>query len=504
MLKINALYLRWGFICLIFIFFKTDIKAQSKFKKPKLFSALFSEHEEVKQQGVVWKSISPVVSIQELAAYCAPILWFSPDEPSLNKDFASHGVQIPEAFPFDFQNNNTPVVYYKIPDIFTGLKNTIEPFNENPTKGLSLINVTGIKVLYIEYYFYYEHEQGLGSHHHDIESVIMKLIVDNEANDGFYKIRIENVIGRAHGLYWYNNVHVVNRFTKFPISVFVEEGKHASCPDADGDGIYSPGWDVNIRINDAWGVRDIIRSGYLFTGGYQSWMARPRKPSTIVVPPLPSDSPYFTDFSNDARELTDKKEYRLLPYPELTYKTDDKHLRKLIDSKKPQHWPHIHKTIWQEKDIHVKEDGDKKPITVAYRWDSGRGVALYTPLLLFKNVSVPMTGGWFINKFYSERVDLFKGEEDATVFGHMIMHTSSASRWLDTFVGLGYEINDYNSLRKASNYRTEFAGEFGIKIRGSLKTKFGSHFLGIRLGLKTTGFNPSKLGTLVEFGAGVW
>jgi hypothetical protein len=503
MFKINILYLRFLAICLFFIFIKLDISAQSKFKRPKLISALFPGHEDEKQQGVVWKNISPVVSIQELAAYCAPILWFSPDEPSLNKDFASHGVNLPEAFPFDFQNKK-PVVYYKIPDIFTGYKQIATPYTESTPKSLSLLNLRGIKVLYMEFYFYYEYEQGVGSHHHDIESVIMKLIVDNEADDGFYKIRVDNVIGRAHGLYWYNNVHVVNRFTKFPISVFVEEGKHASCPDSDGDGVYSPGSDVNIRINDAWGVRDIIRSGYLFTGGYQSWMARPRKPNTIVVPPLPSDSPYFDDFTNDARELTEKKEYELRPFPELIYKTDDKHLRKLIDSKDPQKWPRVKKTIWQEHDIHVKEDGDKKPITIAYRWDSGRGLALYTPLLLFKNVSAPMTGGWIINKFYSERVDLFKGAEGSTVFGHMIMYTSSASRWLDTFVGLGYEVNDYEPLRKSTNYQTEFAGEFGIKIRGSLKTKYGSRFLGLRLGLKTTGFNPSKVGTLVEFGAGVW
>lgn len=118
-----------------------------------------------------------------------------------------------------------------------------------------------------------------------------------------------------------------------------------------------------------------------------------------------------------------------------------------------------------------------------------------------------MTGGWFINKFYSSRGDLFEGSEDATAFGHMIMHTSSASRWLDTFIGMGYEVNDYDPLPNKTRYKTEFAGEFGIKIRGNLKSKLlgGTRFLGIRLGLKTTGFNPTKqLGTLIEFGAGVW
>ncbi len=55
--------------------------------------------------------------------------------------------------------------------------------------------------------------------------------------------------------------------------------------DKNGDGVFTPGYDVNVRINDAWGVRDIIRTGMLFSGGFEGWMAKVRRPAlgTILV-----------------------------------------------------------------------------------------------------------------------------------------------------------------------------------------------------------------------------
>ena len=33
--------------------------------------------------GVVWYGSNPTITFEELAKYCGPILWFSPDEPLL-------------------------------------------------------------------------------------------------------------------------------------------------------------------------------------------------------------------------------------------------------------------------------------------------------------------------------------------------------------------------------------------------------------------------------------
>ena len=67
----------------------------------------------------------------------------------------------------------------------------------------------------------------------------------------------------------------------------VEEGKHAIGTDKNGDGYFTPTYDVNVRVNDAWGVRDVMRTGQLFSGGFQSWFAKVRFEQHRVFPPLP-------------------------------------------------------------------------------------------------------------------------------------------------------------------------------------------------------------------------
>ena len=99
------------------------------------------------------------------------------------------------------------------------------------------------------------------------------------------------VTAEAHGLRWFYNVVETDRYTRFPMHLLVEEGKHGMCTDKNSDGYYTPGFDVNKRINDAWGLRDIIRGGALFTGDYKAWMSKVRRPEHRVFPPLPEDSP---------------------------------------------------------------------------------------------------------------------------------------------------------------------------------------------------------------------
>lgn len=95
---------------------------------------------------------------------------------------------------------------------------------------------------------------------------------------------------------WYDNIYEPDdRPLKLPIHIFVEEGKHASCPDVNGDGYYMPGYDVNKNINDAWGVRDVIRTESIILPDYQAWMTKIRKDEFKIYPKLPKTSPYFND-----------------------------------------------------------------------------------------------------------------------------------------------------------------------------------------------------------------
>jgi len=472
---------------------------------------------DIYRNSTIWQGKTPWLALKKIAASAAPVLWFSPDEPNM-KEYLQQGIHIPEAFPFE-PATGQPVVYYKILNLFTeksvpqGLV-----YKNEPDKGNSTINLELVKVFYLDYYFYFGSEMGLGSHPHDIESVVMKMVVDKNPVTGAYRIRVENVNGRAHGLYWYNNLHVVDIYTKFPVTVLIEEGKHASCPDANGDGIYTPSYDVNVRTNDAWGIRDIIRGGTLFSGAYQSWMTKMRTPATIVSPPLPVESPLHNDFVNDTRNLAAKPVYELRPYPEADQLTADKHLQHLVKDKKPVKWPELKTSKKEPKKIKgIPEDINRHPITVAYRQEENGGLTYIMPLLIIKNVAAPMTGGWFINKFYNGRGDYYVQKDasgkiidatDKTVFGHMIMHMSSASRWLDPYVGMGYEINDYDEREDFTHYKMDFAAEVGFKIRFNLKMKplfKRTKFLGIRIGYRITGFAPIKeTGLLFEIGAGAW
>ncbi len=473
--------------------------------------------DDIYRNSTIWQGKSPWITLEKIAAYGAPVLWFSPDEPNM-KGYLQQGIHIPEAFPFE-KPAAKPVVYYKVLNLFTekAIPQNRVFKNEATDKGNSAINLDVVKVFYLDYYFYYGSEMGLGSHPHDIESVVMKMVVDKNAA-GAYRIRVENVNGRAHGLYWYNNLHVVDIYTKFPVTVLIEEGKHASCPDANGDGIYTPSYDVNVRTNDAWGIRDIIRGGTLFSGGYQSWMSKVRTPATIVSPPVPAESPLHNDFVRDARNLTEKPVYELRPYPEADQLTTDKHLQDLVKDKKPVKWPEIKTSNKEAKKIKgIPEDVNRHPITIAYRQEENGGLTYIMPLLIVKNVAAPMTGGWFINKFYNGRGDYYTEKNasgkvtrstDRTLFGHMVMHMSSASRWLDPYVGMGYEINDYDEREDARHYKMDFAAEVGFKIRFNLKMKplfKKPKFLGIRIGYRMTGFAPIKeTGLLFEIGAGAW
>jgi len=96
----------------------------------------------------------------------------------------------------------------------------------------------------------------------------------------------------AHGTDWYSNELIIedDLGIRVPIVLFVEEGKHATCPDRNADGIYTPGYDVNVRINDAWGVRDVFGSGWLIDPSFNSAMFKPRWPQFAVLPPESSQA----------------------------------------------------------------------------------------------------------------------------------------------------------------------------------------------------------------------
>jgi hypothetical protein len=289
------------------------------------------------------------------------------------------------------------------------------------------------------------------------------------------------------------------------MTILVEEGKHASCTDKNGDGFYTPGYDVNERINDAWGLRDVIRSGMLASGGFQSWMAKVRSPETIVLPPLPEDSPLRRAHEahiGDPWSEDEQAQYVLREFPRPELAEHDKKLYPFIEDKGDPDWPEVDEDVRFKKYTDWLYDGSaRRSLSVAFRYDGEPGVSFVFPLFIVRNLEVTMTGGWLVQRlvFSDNRL------RDIT---WQAMYTTSASRWIDGYFALGAKWDEDG----VGNRFTYFASETGLKFRANIGhtafrflTKLGTDFWGLRIGLEYLGagaWSFDNIGYAVELGAG--
>ncbi len=272
--------------------------------------------------------IDSTITILNLASICAPIFWYSSDEPELTNE--SHEVKfgkrinMPKPYPFEKRNRlsvrffdefgvfeahtfEIPVVYYQIgytEKVTSTKRPAVVPYYEDNAKKIinqreTKIDLSKIENATIYYTHFYGNETGAGSHEFDNEQVQIEVEFER-SNYGGYDIKLKHVKAKAHDLYWYDNNYKPNEKilnAVLPVHILVEEGKHASCPDVNADGYYMPGYDVNENVNDAWGVRDVIRTGFLFSSDYQGWMTKIRRPEFKIIPPLPKNSSFHDNFN---------------------------------------------------------------------------------------------------------------------------------------------------------------------------------------------------------------
>ncbi|MPZ20852.1 MAG: hypothetical protein GEV06_23530 [Luteitalea sp.] len=222
--------------------------------------------------GIVWRGATAPGSLADIAAIVAPILWFSPDEP-----LRQAGIPIPAALPCD-EPSERAVVYYQAMQVRQrGIGLGRVPHDEERTY------FDRVRSLALKFFSYYPEDIGLGAHPHDLEAVELQVEFDLLPS-GCRQIRVTRATGLAHGLFWYSNTLDVGADTRFPLCILVEEGKHASCPDRNADGYYTPGYDVTARLNDAWGVRDVMSTGRLVGRRYAPSMAKRRTAGTRLLP----------------------------------------------------------------------------------------------------------------------------------------------------------------------------------------------------------------------------
>jgi hypothetical protein len=454
-------------------------------------------------QGVVWYGLDSTMTIQKFAEACAPILWFSPDEPLL-LDATGKDIRLPEPFPFE-EKPDAPVAYYRIrmvigdPDA-PGPAYTIDTENRSQ----SIIDLRYARGVELDYFFYYSSEEGFSGHKHDVESVEMKVgIGSRDCEHCRYGFAVVRVNAKAHGILWYDNTLETDVYSVFPMTILVEEGKHASCTDKNGDGYYTPGYDVNKRINDAWGVRDVIRGGTLGSGGFQNWMAKVRRPEHRVFPPLPDDSPLRRWHRRNGVYAPDNAIYELRPFPHPDLAADDPHLVPFIADKGDPDWPEV----IQDTELHkfqkwVTRESFVRSLSIAYRYDGDNGVSFVFPFFIFWNFEDPMAGGWIVHRLYLK-------DHRLRDIAWNVLYTTSASRWIDGYVAAGAEWDKGDDGRY-----TWFVIESGIKFRANIGhsafrflSKLGTDFWGARVGIKYSGRNAwdiTKLGLAVEIGAGSW
>lgn len=470
--------------------------------------------------GVVWYGNDPKMTIRELASYVAPVYWFSPDEPVLD-DKEGKDIRLPNVLPFE-EDPDKPVVYYQYNEILarTDARGPAYIPDEND-KNNSIIDLENVAAINLKIIAYFREEEGLGGHPHDVEPTEFKLAVWHRegCDDCQFALLVSKVTGEAHGLQWYYNTLEVDKYTKFPMYMLVEEGKHGMCTDKNSDGYYTPSYDVNKRVNDAWGLRDIMRSGALFTGAYQAWMAKVRHPQHRVFPPLPEDSPLWQNVLEKGEYAPNNAIYELRAFPAVSDIVDslwqDKItafpvLKHKIEEKEKVGWPEvISDTDFKKFADFVDAESFVKSLSISLYADGDLGFSFVFPLFIVKNFEDPMAGGYLTNRMILKDYNLRD-------FSWMLLYTNSASRWIDGYFSAGAEwdvIDLPEGSEKKTKTETNFVLETGIKFRVNITKSPAplkylgklTEFWGFRAGVKNTGFfEINRLRYVLEFGAGTF
>jgi len=464
-------------------------------------------------RGLVYKGTKRQMTLQEFASYLAPVFWLSPDEPTAaNK--RGPDLRVPAALPFESQPES-PVIYYQ----FNGLgelPNAAGPgFIANPSDpSQAMLDLGNITAVHLKYIAYFPFEAGVGEHLHDVEPTEFRVLVGaangplaREFNiycdEEVYVILVVRVTGEAHGNRWYYNVLDVDAETFLPIHVLVEEGKHGTATDRNADGYFTPGYDVSIRPNDAWGVRDTIRGGTLFTGKFEAWMAKVRRPEHRILPPLPADSTLRQHLLDDGADPDVNAVYELRPFPSSELAVDDELLRHKMHEKEVPGWPAVERpdTLLAPVEQFFAEGLKLRPYSVSMRYDGDTGISVAFPFFFVKNLNEPLSGGYIVHRVYAQGDNLHN-------WGWLFMYTPSASRWFDQYFAGGMETHRIRQEDGSLKRERDFVLETGVKFRFRAPNKAFSwmtNFWGFRAGIKNVGaFDITNLTYVIEIGAGVW
>jgi hypothetical protein len=431
-------------------------------------------------------------SLDEVVRMLAPVLWFSPDEPLILDGVAN----FPMAHPCDAPAAG-PVVYYQVSDLLLrGGTRVSEP----PQSDSAFFDK--VEAMSVIFFFYYPRDVGMGSHEHDIESVEFDVILSKDT-EGCRAVRLVLVKAAAHGQPWYSNRLKPAPGTRYPITILVEEGKHASCTDRNADGRYTPGYDTNQFVNDAWGVRDVFGAGFLFTGNYDAYMTKMRTPETRLLPPSEAPPPCVPrKFSSMRNPSVSRGRYELRPgsalghCPGMGSPADSTFLTIMmrVNGLGRQTPLQQNSTTVERNFMRTMSTTPQVVPGVSVRWDEQ---ALGLSIAAF---GIDLGEGWLVGRL--GLVNALSTE---------LMFTRSASRWSDGYFSGGWEWKEETINGEKVQTRNDPVWETGMKFRiglpeGKIRWLFLNYrFAGLRGGIRFNGVSPlTNARFAVEFGAGVW
>lgn len=541
------------------------------------------------------------ISLHEVAVRARPALWFSRDEPLIDLDGP-----LPREWPRRQERDATPedLVYYRITKIKSASEDeelvrafqqrmapdqrgSITAERANP-EAIAEVPLDGdllrqLKEFVIRYMFYYPNELGAHSHAHDLESVELRIVVEDADERGdprvadpvCRQIRVATLYGAAHGLGLYTNVldldvvmrdrldetrqvlEATSRRTRvtpgpgglpavpavvsdepltlverlgrsdpfWPLVVLVEEGKHASAPDRNGDGVFTPNYDVNRFAADAWGARDTMRSRQL-SPVFKSDTFKKRVPEIAVdeagtlrhaqAQDMWAAQAFtrYVRYDYRLRRPTEDREVCGDPFrdveernrsmkqyaDDLTERLGQGHPDRLLAGKAFCEDTAVHSRVnavdlmsrigfggayngftrWWER------------ISGSARFDGGTGWAATVPF----GLQVPGLGGWMVGRLSGPWPS---GEARKSMD---LAYTPSASRFADWYVAVGLDYGRFESPTEIEEGK-RLAVETGVKFRFPLPD-WGT-FLGGRIGIRANGRSPLERQRLVfEVGAGIW
>ena len=442
--------------------------------------------------GLVWRGDRDP-SFLEIVRAVAPVLWYSPDEPLL----ASNPV-LPVANPCDEPG---AVVYYQAETLLLkGSANVTEPVQDDPQF------FSKVESMSLNFFFYYPMDVGMGSHVHDVEGA--EFTIDLERTDaGCRNVFLRRVRAFAHGQDMLSNTLRITADTKLPVTLLVEEGKHASCTDRNADGVYTPGYDVNESSKEAWGVRDVFGAGKLGGSAYNPAMTKVRTRATRTLPPqAPECVPASHASFQPGQPALGRYELRpgssLHPCSQLGAPQDSAFLHKDMmihhgfgaESHPSQYSSKLAKQFGRLDDPYSLIP------SVALRYDQRElGVSFIVR-------GIDLGEGWLV-----PRVAICNGISTELLF------TPTASSWSSAYGSAGWEWEKAESHQENGvavedePKRNDFVAEFGIKFRIGLPDNslrwlaLGYRYGGVRFGLRFNGFDRMENGrAVVEIGAGAF